>query len=110
MDDIALLLQGAIRARGQVLLKLNVPDAKLRDVLAVLPSMGSPTIMALASGDVHAVESVVAKRGVNTLIPALKAGRRPRHPRAARSPRSSSDPRRHLRYAPGGPYEADGRR
>jgi ATP phosphoribosyltransferase len=73
MDDIALLLQGAIRARGQVLLKLNVPDHKLADVLAVLPSMGSPTVMALASGDAHAVESVVAKRGVNTLIPALKA-------------------------------------
>jgi ATP phosphoribosyltransferase len=73
MDDIALLLQGAIRARGQVLLKLNVSDAQLPGVLAVLPSMGSPTIMALASGDMHAVESVVAKRGVNTLIPALKA-------------------------------------
>jgi ATP phosphoribosyltransferase len=73
MDDIALLLQGAIRARGQVLLKLNVPDDKLADVLAVLPSMGSPTVMALASGTAHAVESVVAKRGVNTLIPALKS-------------------------------------
>jgi ATP phosphoribosyltransferase len=72
MDDIALLLQGAIRARGQVLLKLNVSDDKLADVLAVLPSMGSPTVMTLASGDAHAVESVVAKRGVNTLIPALK--------------------------------------
>ena len=73
MEDISLLLQGALRARGQVLLKLNVADAQLPGVLAVLPSMSSPNITALASGDMHGVESVVPKRGVNTLIPALKA-------------------------------------
>jgi ATP phosphoribosyltransferase len=73
IEDIALLLQGAIRARGQVLLKLNVPDDKLEDVIAVLPSMTSPTITALARGSFHAVETVVAKRGINTLITSLKA-------------------------------------
>ncbi|MCL6549696.1 MAG: ATP phosphoribosyltransferase [Acidothermus cellulolyticus] len=73
MEDIALLLRGAIRARGNVLLKLNVPDDRLSDVLAVLPAMGSPTITALASGTMHAVESVVPKKGVNRLIPTLKA-------------------------------------
>jgi ATP phosphoribosyltransferase len=73
MDDVMLLLRGAVRARGNVLIKLNVPDAQLPSVLAVLPSMGSPTVTALASGDMHAVESVVPKRGVNTLIPTLKA-------------------------------------
>ena len=39
----------------------------------MLPAMSSPTITALASGDMNAVETVVPKRGVNTLIPALKA-------------------------------------
>jgi ATP phosphoribosyltransferase len=73
MDDVALLLSGAIRARGQVLVKLNVAADRLAEVLAVLPAMSSPTVTALASGDMHAVESVVPKRGVNTLIPALKA-------------------------------------
>jgi ATP phosphoribosyltransferase len=73
MEDIALLLQGAIRARGQVLLKLNVGAAQLDAVLGVLPSMSSPTVTHLAAGDMRAVESVVSKRGVNTLIPALKA-------------------------------------
>jgi ATP phosphoribosyltransferase len=73
MADVALLLQGAIRARGQVLLKLNVPAAQLDEVLDVLPAMTSPTVTTLAHGDMRAVESVVAKRGVNTLIPALKA-------------------------------------
>ena len=73
MEDVALLLQGAIRARGQVLVKLNVPAARLDEVLAVLPAMSSPTVTRLASGNMNAVESVVPKRGVNTLIPALRA-------------------------------------
>jgi len=73
IDDVMLLLRGAVRARGNVLIKLNVADTQLAAVLAVLPSMGSPTVTALASGDMHAVESVVPKRGVNTLIPTLKA-------------------------------------
>jgi ATP phosphoribosyltransferase len=73
MEDIALLLQGAIRARGNVLLKLNVPTARLQAVTKMLPAMSSPTITALARGDMNAVETVVPKQGVNTLIPALKA-------------------------------------
>ena len=73
MEDIALLLRGVIQARENVLLKLNVPAAKLAAVTQMLPAMSSPTITALASGDMNAVETVVAKRGVNTLIPALKA-------------------------------------
>jgi ATP phosphoribosyltransferase len=72
MEDIALLLQGAIRARGNVLLKLNVPTARLQAVTRMLPAMSSPTITALARGDMSAVETVVPKDGVNTLIPALK--------------------------------------
>ena len=73
IDDIHLLLQGALRARGHVLLKLNVPLTSLADVLSVLPSMSSPTVMPLAAGDQRAVETVVPKRGVNTLLPALRA-------------------------------------
>ena len=42
-------------------------------MLGVLPSMSSPTVMPLADGELRAVEAVVAKQGVNTLIPALKA-------------------------------------
>jgi ATP phosphoribosyltransferase len=73
MEDVALLLRGAIRARGSVLLKLNVGAADLAAVTRLLPAMSSPTITSLARGDMHAVEAVVPKRGVNTLIPALKA-------------------------------------
>ncbi len=73
MEDVALLLRGAIRARGNVLLKLNVAATELAAVTAMLPAMSSPTITSLARGDMNAVEAVVPKRGVNTLIPALKA-------------------------------------
>jgi ATP phosphoribosyltransferase len=73
MEDVALLLRGAIRARGNVLLKLNVDAAELAAVTAMLPAMSSPTITSLARGDMNAVEAVVPKRNVNTLIPALKA-------------------------------------
>ena len=73
MEDVMLLLRGAIQARGKVLIKLNVDDGNLAAVLAVLPAMGSPTVTALASGDMHAIESVVPKKGVNMLIPTLKS-------------------------------------
>ena len=73
MEDIPLLLSGAIRARGNVLLKLNVAADKLDAVAAMLPAMSSPTVTALANTGMNAVETVVPKRGVNTLIPALKA-------------------------------------
>ncbi|MBO0822669.1 MAG: ATP phosphoribosyltransferase [Actinobacteria bacterium] len=73
MEDVALLLRGAISARGRVLLKLNVRASDLAAVTGILPAMTSPTVTSLARGDMHAVEAVVPKRGVNTLIPALKA-------------------------------------
>ena len=72
MEDIALLLRGAIQARGNVLLKLNVAADKLAAVTDMLPALSSPTITTLARGNMNAVETVVPKRGVNTLIPALK--------------------------------------
>lgn len=73
MEDIVVLIQGALRAKGHVLLKLNVPKDQLEAVIAVLPAMASPTVMALAHSDMQALETVVPKKGVNTLIPALKA-------------------------------------
>jgi len=73
MEDIALLLRGAIMARGSVLVKLNVSADDLKAVTEILPAMSSPTITSLARGNMNAVEAVVPKRGINTLIPALKA-------------------------------------
>ena len=71
MGQLMTLLLGTLDARGKVLVKLNVGQDDLHKVLAVLPSAKSPTISELAGGG-YAVESVVEKRSINTLIPALK--------------------------------------
>ena len=70
MEQLMVLLNGALDARGKVLLKLNVTAADRDAVLAVLPSAKSPTINQLANGD-FAIESVVEKAGINRIIPAL---------------------------------------
>ena len=70
MEQLMVLLNGALDARGKVLLKLNVTASRRDDVLAVLPSAKSPTINQLANGD-FAIESVVEKSGINRIIPAL---------------------------------------
>lgn len=72
MDDITTLLLGALRAESRVLIKLNVAGSRLADVLKVVPSMKSPTVSPLTDGG-FAVETVVEMRGVNRLIPELKA-------------------------------------
>lgn len=70
MEQIMTLLSGTLEARGKVLLKLNVTTEAMDAVLALLPAAKSPTISQLASGG-FAVETVVIKRGINTLIPDL---------------------------------------
>jgi ATP phosphoribosyltransferase len=73
VEELRILLDGAVRAQGRVLVKLNVAKELLDDVLSVLPSMKSPTISELAGGGYFAVETVVEKGEINTLIPELKA-------------------------------------
>ena len=70
MEQIMTLLTGTLEARDKVLLKLNVSENAMEKVLALLPAAKSPTVSRLASGD-YAIESVVTKRGINTLIPDL---------------------------------------
>jgi ATP phosphoribosyltransferase len=72
MGQLQTLLQGALEARGKVLVKLNVDDANLDQVIDLLPSMKAPTVSKLHGGGGYAVETVVAKEQINTLIPALK--------------------------------------
>jgi ATP phosphoribosyltransferase len=71
MGQLMTLLDGTLEARDKVLLKLNVAAECFDAVLAVLPSAKSPTVSELAGGG-FAVESLVEKRGINLVIPALK--------------------------------------
>lgn len=72
MDQLMTLLNGTLDARGKVLVKLNVAGDSLPAVLALLPSLKSPTVSELAGNGGFAVETVVAKNQINRLIPALK--------------------------------------
>jgi ATP phosphoribosyltransferase len=72
MQQIMTLLMGTLDARGKVLVKLNVAEENLAAVLALVPSLKSPTVNELAGNGGFAVETVVAKNQINVLIPALK--------------------------------------
>jgi ATP phosphoribosyltransferase len=72
MEDLVTLLRGALEAEGRVLIKLNVATEQLDSVLRVVPSMKAPTVSQLSEGG-FAVETVADKRGVNRLLPQLKA-------------------------------------
>jgi ATP phosphoribosyltransferase len=71
MGQLMTLLNGTLEARDKVLIKLNVTADHFDAVLAVLPSAKSPTVSQLAGGG-FAVESLLEKRGINLVIPALK--------------------------------------
>jgi ATP phosphoribosyltransferase len=72
MEQLKVLLDGVLEARGKVIVKLNVSEADLDAVIKVVPSMKSPTVSKLFGDGGYAVETVVAKSLINTLIPALK--------------------------------------
>jgi len=72
MENIALLLNGALDAEGMVGLKMNVARARLQSVIDLLPAMKRPTISGLADEEWVAVETVLPERTVRDLIPQLK--------------------------------------
>jgi ATP phosphoribosyltransferase len=73
IDNIALMLQGAIAAQGRVGLMLNVSQVDLPAVLAVLPALNSPTISALSNSEWVAVNTILEETVVRDVIPKLKA-------------------------------------
>lgn len=72
MHQLRTLLEGVLEARGKVLVKLNVGRDQLEGVIDLLPAMKTPTVNELYGDAGYAVETVVPKAGINTLIPALK--------------------------------------
>jgi ATP phosphoribosyltransferase len=73
--QIALLLKGALRAENLVGLKMNVPEAKIKEVIRLLPSLNAPTVASLYDMPWFSVETVVDTGLVRDLIPRLmKAG------------------------------------
>ena len=76
IDSLKTLLAGAVEADGKVGVKLNVPEAKLQQVIDALPAMKRPTISKLWSKDGRdpwwAVETIIEERQIKALIPQLK--------------------------------------
>jgi ATP phosphoribosyltransferase len=72
LEDIRMLLEGAINALGKVGLMLNVEKANLAAVIAVLPALKKPTISTLSDEDWLAVNTILDEMTVRTIIPRLK--------------------------------------
>ena len=73
LEDMRMLLQGAINALGKVGLMLNVEKVNLDAVLAVLPALKRPTISTLSEDGWLAVNTILEESTVRTIIPRLKA-------------------------------------
>ena len=71
IEQISLLLQGALRAEGMVGLKMNVSANDLKSVMEILPSITGPTISNLFQSDWFAIEVMVSEKVVRELIPKL---------------------------------------
>ncbi|MEE3052637.1 MAG: ATP phosphoribosyltransferase [Planctomycetota bacterium] len=72
IENMALLLEGALNAEGRVGLKLNCPREGLDKVLGILPSMKNPTVSRLSDDEWVAVETILLETEVRSIIPELK--------------------------------------
>ena len=72
IEQISLLLQGALRAEGMVGVKMNVSANDLKGVMEILPSITAPTVSHLFETDWFAVETIISEKVVRELIPKLQ--------------------------------------
>ena len=73
MEMLVLMLNGAHAARGKVGLKMNLPEARLADLLKALPALRNPTVAHLANREWVAVETIIDEKTVREIIPMLKS-------------------------------------
>lgn len=72
IDNLAILLQGALNAEAKVGLKMNVNKSKLKKILSILPAMRNPTISELSEKEWVALETIIDESVVRDLIPRLR--------------------------------------
>jgi ATP phosphoribosyltransferase len=73
IEQLALLLQGALNAENKVILKMNAKKADVAAISQVLPALHAPTVNTLSDPSWVAIETVVEETTVREIIPALKA-------------------------------------
>jgi ATP phosphoribosyltransferase len=74
MDDLVMMLRGAMAAEGKVGLMMNVRKADLPAVIKILPALQNPTISALSDPEWVAVNTILDENTVRHIIPQLKQG------------------------------------
>ncbi len=72
VQNLGMLLKGALNAEGKVGLKMNVPDSGIEKILSVLPAMKTPTISRLSGQGWSAVETIIEESDARRIIPELK--------------------------------------
>ncbi len=72
IEEMKMLFQAVLDARGRVMLEMNVPNDKFEEIIKILPCMRSPTVSPLYGGEGYAVKVAVKKSDVVKLIPKLK--------------------------------------
>lgn len=72
IENMAMLLQGAINAQGKVGLKMNAPKQSLETIVGIIPALRQPTVSRLSDEEWVALEVIVSERIVSKLIPELK--------------------------------------
>jgi len=73
IEQVAMLLKGALRADRLVCLKMNCPEESLQAIVKLLPSLHAPTVSPLFNQNWFSVETVIDEREVRELVPKLKA-------------------------------------
>ena len=72
MDDLLLMLQGAMNAEGKVGLMMNVRTTDLPAVVKLLPALQTPTVSSLSDPQWVAVNTILDENVVRQIVPALK--------------------------------------
>jgi len=72
INNIAMLLQGALNADNKVGVKMNVPKDHLENIIKCLPAIRQPTVSSLADSDWYAIETIIEEKEIKKLIPFLK--------------------------------------
>src|SRR5438094_10487126 len=72
LEDLVLMLQGAMAAEGKVGLMMNVRKADLPAVLKILPALQNPTISSLSDPDWVAINTIIEENTVRHIVPQLK--------------------------------------
>ncbi len=72
IENLVIMLKGALRAEDMVGLKMNVPGDRLNDVISILPALKKPTVSQLVGNNWYSLDTIVSSRVVRDIIPQLK--------------------------------------